>query len=64
MAPPRYGIKKFGDLFTSRQLYSLNLIHDEMGTASISCLLSGIYGNLAYIWGKKRHYGSAIQKGR
>lgn len=30
MAPPRYGIKMFGDLFTSRQLYSLNLIHDEI----------------------------------
>lgn len=30
MSPPRYGIKRFGDLFTSRQLYSLNIIHEEI----------------------------------
>lgn len=30
MAPPRYGINTFGDLFTNRQLFSLNVIHEEI----------------------------------
>lgn len=35
MAPPRYGYKKFKDMFTKRQLHSLNVIAEEIHSLNL-----------------------------
>jgi putative DNA methylase len=36
-SPPMYGLTRYGDLFTSRQLVALNALSDLVGEAAIKC---------------------------